>query len=114
MQKKLQKGSVLAEKLDTNGDGVVTDQELMLKERMMRLENQDKKEEQQRYMGGFAAISVTLFIVVLMLPVVPLDRVDHLSSIASTWVISNMGIIGAFIAGNAFSRKSGGGKNEPI
>jgi preprotein translocase subunit SecY len=93
---------------------VVTDQELMLKERMMRLENQDKKEDQQRYMVWFSAISVTLFIVVLMLPVVPLDRVDHLSSIASTWVISNMGIIGAFIAGNAFSRKSGGGKNEPI
>tara|TARA_R100001015_G_C4615744_1_gene171776 strand:- start:1268 stop:1612 length:345 start_codon:yes stop_codon:yes gene_type:complete len=114
MQKKLQKGSLLAEKLDTNGDGVVTDQELMLKERMMRLENQDKKEDQQRYMVWFSAISVTLFIVVLMLPVVPLDRVDHLSSIASTWVISNMGIIGAFIAGNAFSRKSGGGKNEPI
>ena len=71
-------------------------------------------EEQQRYMVWVSAISVTLFIVVLMLPVVPLDRVDHLSSIASTWVISNMGIIGAFIAGNAFSRKSGGGKNEPI
>ena len=114
MQKKLQKGSILAEELDTNGDGVVTDQELMLKERMMSLENQDKKEDQQRYMVWFSAISVTLFIVVLMLPVVPLDRVDHLSSIASTWVISNMGIIGAFIAGNAFSRKSGGGKNEPI
>ena len=114
MQKKLQKGAILAEELDTNGDGVVTDQELMLKERMMRLENQDKKEDQQRYMVWFSAISVTLFIVVLMLPVVPLDRVDHLSSIASTWVISNMGIIGAFIAGNAFSRKSGGGKNEPI
>ena len=114
MQKKLQKGSILAEELDTNGDGVVTDQELMLKERMMRLENQDKKEDQQRYMVWFSAISVTLFIVVLMLPVVPLDRVDHLSSIASTWVRSNMGIIGAFIAGNAFSRKSGGGKNEPI
>ena len=114
MQKKLQKGSILAEELDTNGDGVVTDQELMLKERMMRVENQDKKEDQQRYMVWFSAISVTLFIVVLMLPVVPLDRVDHLSSIASTWVISNMGIIGAFIAGNAFSRKSGGGKNEPI
>ena len=50
MQKKLQRGSKIAEKLDMNGDGIVTDQELMLKERMMRLENQDKKEDQQRYM----------------------------------------------------------------
>ena len=31
MQKKLQKGSILAEELDTNGEGVLTDQELMLK-----------------------------------------------------------------------------------
>jgi|TARA_R100000149_G_C5829548_1_gene105643 hypothetical protein len=109
-QKKLQKGSVLAEKLDANGDGVVTDAELMMKERLVRLENQDKKEDQQRYMVWFSALSVTAFIVVLMLPVVPLERVDHLSSIASTWVISNMGIIGAFIASNAFKKKED--KNE--
>ena len=109
-QKKLQKGSVLAEKLDANGDGIVTDAELMKKERLVRLENQDKKEDQQRYMVWFSALSVTAFIVVLMLPVVPLERVDHLSSIASTWVISNMGIIGAFIASNAFKKKED--KNE--
>lgn len=109
-QKKLQKGSVLAEKLDANGDGIVTDAELMMKERLVRLENQDKKEDQQRYMVWFSALSVTAFIVVLMLPVVPLERVDHLSSIASTWVISNMGIIGAFIASNAFKKKED--KNE--
>ena len=109
-QKKLQKGSVLAEKLDANGDGVVTDAELMMKERLVRLENQDKKEDQQRYLVWFSALSVTAFIVVLMLPVVPLERVDHLSSIASTWVISNMGIIGAFIASNAFKKKED--KNE--
>ena len=106
-QKMLERGSKLAEKLDANGDGIVTDQELMLKERLVRLENQDKKEDQQRYMVWFSAISVTLFIIVLMLPIVPLDRVDHLSSIASTWVISNMGIIGAFIASNAFNKKNG-------
>ena len=109
-QKKLQKGSILAEKLDANGDGIVTDAELMMKERLVRLENQDKKEDQQRYMVWFSALSVTVFIVVLMLPVVPLERVDHLSSIASTWVISNMGIIGAFIASNAFKKKED--KNE--
>ena len=103
-QKMLEKGSIIAEKLDANGDGIVTDQELMRKERMVRLENQDKKEDQQRYMVWFSALSVTLFIVILMLPTVPLDRVDHLSNIAQTWVISNMGIIGAFIASNAFKK----------
>ena len=109
-QKTLEKGSVLAEKLDTNGDGVVTDQELMMKERMVRLENQDKKEDQQRYMVWFSAIGVTAYIVILMTPIVPLERLDHLSSIGSTWVISNMGIIGAFIASNAFVKKNGNGE----
>ena len=103
-QKKLEKGSAW-EKADSNGDGIVSDKELQMRERMIRLENQDKKEDQQRYMVWFAALSVTAFIVVLMLPIVPLDRLNMLSSIASTWVISNMGIIGAFIASNAFVKK---------
>ena len=37
-QKTLEKGSVW-EKADTNGDGVVTDQEMALKERMVLLVN---------------------------------------------------------------------------
>ena len=109
-QKRLAKGSKLAEELDANGDGIVTDQELMRKERMVRLENQDKKEDQQRYMVWFSALSVTIFIIVLMLPIVPLDRVDHLSNIAQTWVIANMGIIGGFIASSAFNKKNGESK----
>ena len=103
-QKKLEKGSAW-EKADSNGDGIVSDKELQMRERMIRLENQDKKEDQQRYMVWFSALSVTAFIGVLMLPIVPLDRLNMLSSIASTWVISNMGIIGAFIASNAFKKQ---------
>ena len=80
-QKTLEKGSVW-EKADTNGDGVVTDQEKALKERMVLLENRDKKEDQQRYLVWFSALTVTAFIVVLMTPVVPIERIDHLSGIA--------------------------------
>ena len=32
---------------------------------------------------------------------------DHLSSIGNTWVLSNMGVIGAFLASNAFGKKNG-------
>ena len=103
--KKFEKGSKIAEKLDLNGDDIITDQEFLMKERMILLENRDKKEDQQRYMVWFSALSVTIFIVVLMLPVIPLDRVDHLSSIANTWVLSNMGIIGSFIVGNQLANR---------
>jgi hypothetical protein len=61
-------------------------------------------------MVWFSALSVTIFIIVLMLPIVPLDRVDHLSNIAQTWVIANMGIIGGFIASSAFNKKNGESK----
>ena len=42
-QKKLEKGSVW-EKADANGDGIVSDQEMAMRERMVLLENRDKKE----------------------------------------------------------------------
>ena len=96
-QKKLEKGSIW-EKADANGDGVVTDQEMAMRERMVLLENRDKKEDQQRYLVWFSALTVTVFIGVLMTPLNRLlTRIDHLSGIAEIWVLSNMGVIGSFM-----------------
>ena len=103
-QKKLEKGSVW-EKADTNGDGVVSDQEMAMRERMVLLENRDKKEDQQRYLVWFSALTVTVFIVVLMTPLIDMERIDHLSGIAEIWILSNMGIIGSFIGFNQLARR---------
>ena len=103
-QKTLEKGSVW-EEADTNGDGVVTDREMAIKERMVLLENRDKKEDQQRHLVWFSAITVTLFIIVLMTPLVPVDRISHLSGIAEIWVLSNMGVIGSFIGFNQLAKR---------
>ncbi len=103
-QKKLEKGSIW-EKADANGDGVVTDQEMMIRERMVLLENRDKKEDQQRYLVWFSALTVTAFIVVLMTPLVPIERIDHLSGIAEIWVLSNMGVLASFIGFNQLAKR---------
>ena len=103
-QKKLEKGSIW-EKADTNGDGVVSDSEMAIKERMILLENRDKKEDQQRYLVWFSALTVTIFIIVLMTPLVPIDRISHLSGIAEIWVLSNMGVIGSFIGYNQLAKR---------
>ena len=103
-QKRLQKGSVW-EKADTNGDDIVSDKELEIKERMILLENRDKKEDQQRWLVWFSAMTVTVFIVVLMTPIIPIDRIDHLSGIAEIWILSNMGIIGSFIGFNQLAKR---------
>jgi len=104
MTKQLQKNSKY-ETLDTNGDGIVCDKEFEMKEKLILLENRDKKEDQQRYLVWFSALSVTIFIVVLMTPLLPMERIDHLSGIAEIWVLSNMGVIGSFIGFNQMARK---------
>tara|TARA_R100001126_G_C4833042_1_gene152795 strand:- start:191 stop:541 length:351 start_codon:yes stop_codon:yes gene_type:complete len=109
-QKKLQKGSIW-EKADSNGDGVVSDKELEIRERMVLLENRDKKEDQQRWLVWFSALTVTVFIVVLMTPLIPIDRIDHLSGIAEIWILSNMGIVGSFIGFNQLARRGNKGEN---
>ena len=103
-QKKLQVDSMYAH-LDTDGDGVVTDQEFELKQKLILLENEDKNQDQQRYLVWFSALSVTVFIIVLMTPLIPMERIDHLSGIAEIWVLSNMGIIGSFIGFNQMAKK---------
>ena len=109
-QKKLEKGSIWA-KADKNGDGVVSDKELEIRERMVLLENRDKKEDQQRWLVWFSALTVTVFIIVLMTPLIPIDRIDHLSGIAEIWILSNMGIIGSFIGFNQLARRGNKGEN---
>ncbi len=112
MSKKLEKGSVY-EKLDTNGDGIVSDKEFEMKQKLVLLENEDKKQDQQRYLVWFSALSVTAFIIVLMTPLIPMERIDHLSGIAEIWVLSNMGVIGSFIGFNQIAKRRSK-HDEPI
>jgi hypothetical protein len=56
----LQEDSKL-EAADLNGDGIVTDEELDKQERMIRLENEDKKEDAQREMAWFALWGMLLY-----------------------------------------------------
>ena len=100
-QKKLEKDSIW-EEADLDHDGIVTDKEIALTEKMIRMENNDKMADQQRMMVWVSLISVILFIAVLLTPWVSIERVNALISFGSTWVVANMGIIGAFIASNAW------------
>ncbi len=109
-QKKLEKDSAW-EKADSNGDGVITDAELERRERMVLLENRDKKEDQQRYLVWFSALTVTVFIIVLMTPLISNEKIDHLSGIAEIWILSNMGVIGSFIGFNQLAKRGNKGDN---
>ena len=60
---------------DADGDGVVTDEELDRHERWVRLENEDKLADTQRIMAWVAMTAAVVAVVVLLTPIVAIDRV---------------------------------------
>jgi len=109
MSKKLQKGSQY-EKFDLDGDGIVSDQELKRSEHMIRLENSDKMQDQQRMLCWVSSVSSIILIVLVMSPVIPDARVEMVTALLSTYVVANLGIVATFMGTTAFTRSKENGK----
>ena len=114
-QKKLEKGSEY-EKYELDGDGVVTDEELDMDERLLRLqdmksdmENEDKKQDAQRNMAWFALFGMLLYpTLIVFCDWVMLDRASEvLSDIAPTYFVSVAAIVAAFYGKEALSARRG-------
>ena len=114
MAKKLQPDSRFAS-ADINNDGVCTDEELNAQldreERRIRMENNDKKDDMIRHLIWFQSICTTLVVAALIFPeLIPESRLQHLVGIASTFILSQLGIIGGFVGANAWSKSKENGK----
>ncbi len=105
-QKKLQKGSQYAH-LDIDGDGIVTDEELDMDERMMRLENEDKKADAQRNMAWYALAGMLLYPVCVVASVLfGIDQAAKiLGDMAGVYFIAVAGIVAAFFGAQAIANK---------
>ena len=102
----LQEDSKL-EAADLNGDGVVTDEELDKQERMIRLENEDKKEDAHREMAWFALWGMLLYPFAVVIAVLfGLDKgADILGDMAGVYFIAVAGIVAAFFGAAAMKSK---------
>jgi len=109
MSKKLQKDSQY-EQFDLDGDGIVSDEELSRSEHMIRLENSDKMQDQQRMLCWVSSISSIILIVLVMSPVIPDTRVEMVTALLSTYVVANLGIVATFMGTTAFTRSKENGK----
>ena len=105
-QKKLEKDSEYAH-LDLDGDGIVTDEELDMDERMMRLENEDKKQDAQRNMAWFALFGMLLYpFAVVLANFVGLEAAPKiLGDMVPTYFVSVAAIVAAFYAKEALVKK---------
>ena len=103
-QKKLEKDSQYAH-LDLDGDGVVTDEELDMDERMMRLDNEDKKQDAQRNMAWFALFGMLLypFSVVLAIWLGLTQAGEILGDMAAVYFVSVAAIVAAFYGKEAIT-----------
>ena len=112
-QKKLEKDSEYAH-LDKDGDGIVTDEELAMDEKMLRLqdlksdiENEDKKADAQRNMAWFALFGMLLYpFAVVIASWIGFDGAGEiLGDMAPTYFVSVAAIVAAFYAKEAIAKK---------
>ena len=102
-QKKLEKGSNY-EKYDLDGDGIVTDEEFEMDQKLVRLENEDKKEDAQRMMAWFALACMLLYPALVVVSIVTgLDKAASiLGDMAATYFVSVAAIVAAFFGKEAY------------
>tara|TARA_R100001594_G_scaffold109984_2_gene144708 strand:+ start:553 stop:879 length:327 start_codon:yes stop_codon:yes gene_type:complete len=105
-QKKLDPGSKYND-LDLDGDGVVSDVEFEMAEKLTRLENNDAKDDQIRRMAWVSMISVIVLVLLVLSPIIPDNRVQMCTALISTYIVTNLGILATFMATSAWSKKNG-------
>ncbi len=115
--KVLQADSIFAH-LDTDGDGVITDEEMARAKEIAEFEhkrkmqeNEDAKEDQIRAMAWFALWGMLLYpVLILITSIVGQETASKLiSDIAPTYFVAIAGLVAAFFGAQAYSK----GKSAP-
>jgi len=99
MGKTLEANSIYNQ-FDEDGDGVVTDEEMRKAERMIQIENDDKKQDAQRNMAWFALGGMLLYpFSIILTSALGFDTAGQLlKDIAPTYFVSVAAIVAAFYA----------------
>ena len=106
IQKNLEKNSRFNE-YDEDGDGVVSDEELLHLKEIKETEAALRKQLGQLRMARYTLIGMGVFTVAMFLPWVPLERVEALSDVSNLFYISGAGIVGAYMGTSAWMSKRG-------
>lgn len=103
--KRLEKESKYAE-FDLDHDGIVTDDEIHRHQEMVELQLREEKADTQKRMAWVAMLSMVIFSIFLMLPIMPDSRVNALSDLLGLFYIAQASVCAAYFGATAFmSRK---------
>jgi hypothetical protein len=101
--KRLEPDSIL-DVADLDGDGTVSNGEISKHERLTRLDNWDRQQDQQRHMAWVAMGSMVGLTAALILPVLPTERIEALSGLMTMFYTAQMGVVAAFMGASAYVR----------
>ena len=117
--KTLENGSSF-EHLDTDGDGVITDEEMArakelaeFEHKRRMLDNEDKKEDQIRAMAWFALWGMLLYpLMILATSFFDVgDAATIIGDIAPTYFVAIAGLVAAFFGATAYMKKNSDDEN---
>ena len=91
---------------DIDNIDVLSDKEFDMDQKLMRLENEDKRQDAQRNMAWFALFGMLLYpFAVVLASMIGLDQAaSTLGDMAPTYFVSVAAIVAAFYAGQALSK----------
>ena len=101
--KKLQADSKYAV-ADADGDGIITDEEMDRHERWIRLENEDKLMDTQRMMAWLAMGTTIITIILLLTPIINIERMESASGFLNTFLVAQMGVVLGFMGATALTK----------
>ena len=109
--KTLEKDSIYNQ-FDADGDGVITDEEMAKGEKMLQIENEDKRQDAQRNMAWFALFGMLLYPFAVVLAIwIGLDQAGKiLGDMAAVYFVSVAAIVAAFYGKEALQKKPPAGK----
>ena len=98
--KRLQKDSDY-EEFDIDGDGVVSDEEMAVIQKI----DAHEKSDAQRKMAWVAMVTMIVFTLLLFLPIFPDGRIKALSDLFGLFYIGMAGVVGSFFGLTAYMSK---------
>ena len=98
--KRLQKDSDY-EEFDIDGDGVVSDEEMAVIQKI----DAHEKSDAQRKMAWVAMVTMIVFTLLLFLPIFPDGRIKALSDLFGLFYIGMAGVVGSYFGMTAYMSK---------
>ena len=109
--KRLEPNSVLDE-ADLDGDGTVTNGEINRHEKLLRIDNWDKQQDQQRHMAWVAMGSMVVLTVMMLLPIISTERVEAINGLMTMFYTAQAAVVAAFMGASAYVRTRENGHEE--